>query len=377
MIGGKVEQTVAIRALKTEQKEGVDTYAFFLPGSKIVEIADISRVVRDEEKGLKGFQRKEIRQHVNSIVEYLDQGNVLFPNAIILALGADVEFKQSRGPKPKEMIDVAATGTLYIPVREEGARAAWIVDGQQRSIALSKSTNSELPVPIVAFITPSVEMQREQFILVNKAKPLPSRLISELLPEVDTLLPRDLSVRKLPSELVNMLNSDSRSPFYKLIKRMSDEGGDAVITDSAIEKAIQRNLRPPLGALNQYKGLGTEPSDTDSMYKTLIIYWSAVKEIFSDAWGKPSTKSRLMHSAGIRAMGSLMDQVMLRADGSNDPEKEIKESLKRLKPYCCWTGGVWEGLGWKWDEVQSTTSHINKLSDYLGRLDREMARRSL
>lgn len=41
---------------------------------------------------------------------------------------------------------------------------------------------------------------------MNKAKPLPTRLINELLPEVDVLLPRDLASRKLPSELCNVLN---------------------------------------------------------------------------------------------------------------------------------------------------------------------------
>ena len=34
--------------------------------------------------------------------------------------------------------------------------------------------------------------------------------------------------------------------------------------------------------------------------------------------------------------------------------------------------GTWESLGWKWNEVQSTPSHINKLSEYLCRLEREL-----
>ena len=43
-----------------------------------------------------------------------------------------------------------------------------------------------------------------------------------------------------------------------------------------------------------------------------------------------------------------------------------------MKPYCRWTSGTWESLGWKWNEVQSTPSHINKLSEYLCRLEREL-----
>ena len=370
----KEKETLVVHALRTEQKKDVDTFACFLPGSTIMEIADISRVSRDDQDHLKGFQRKEILNHVKSIVEYLDQGNVIFPNAIILALSPEVTFKQKRGTKNRDVVGDAEAGTLHIPIREKDNRVAWIVDGQQRSLALSKTSNSNFPVPVIAFVCHELETQREQFILVNKAKPLPSRLINELLPEVGTLLPRDLSARKLPSELCNLLNKDPNSPFHKMIRRMSDEHKHAVITDSAIEKAIQKSLRPPFGALNQYKGLGSEPSDIDGMYRVLFMFWHAVKDTFPEAWGKPSTKSRLMHSAGLRSIGTLMDQIMMRADSMGNPEGEIRASLIRIKPFCRWTGGTWEDLGWQWNEIQSTTSHINKLSDCLGRLDRKLTR---
>ncbi len=370
-----VEKTVAVRALRTQQKLGIDTFAFFLPGSSVFDLADISRITRDEKDKLRGFQRKEIRNHVNGIVDFLDQTDVLFPNAIILAMSEEVEFKQSRGPAPAGMIDLANTGTLYIPIRDEGSKAAWIVDGQQRSLALSKTKNVNLPVPVIAFVSRDLEIQREQFILVNKARPLPSRLINELLPEVDTLLPRDLAVRKIPSELVNLLNSDPQSPFHQIIRRISDEHVDAVIIDSALVEAIKRNLRPPLGALNQFKGLGSAPSDTEGMYEALLVFWSAVKQAFPDAWGMPPAKSRLMHSAGIRAMGSLMDQIMLRADGSDNPVAEVTAALKRLSPHCAWTAGEWPEIGWQWNEVQSTPAHISRLSEHLSRLDRELSRK--
>ena len=72
MTKNKTRNEVIIRALKTEQMNNVETYAFFIPGYQIVKIADISRVARDEIDKLEGFQRKEIRSHVNSIVDYLD-----------------------------------------------------------------------------------------------------------------------------------------------------------------------------------------------------------------------------------------------------------------------------------------------------------------
>lgn len=368
------KEEIIVRALRTTQGSGIDVFAFFLFGSDVTRVADISRVERDEGDQLKGFQRSEIKSHVKSIVDYLNSDKVLFPNAIILALGHEVEFRQSRGPIPKHMVEVAKSGNLTIPVLPEGRRVAWIVDGQQRSLALAKSKNNRIPVPVIAFISPDIETQREQFILVNKAKPLPTRLINELLPEVDVLLPRDLASRKLPSELCNVLNRDPNSPFHKLIRRESVASNQGMVVDSAVIDSIKRNLRPPMGALSQYKS-ATE-TDSKNMYKTLLVYWSAVRETFPDAWGKTPSTSRLMHSAGIKAMGALMDQIMLRADSTAKPELEIRHSLARIAPYCRWTSGVWEGLNWRWNEIQSTTQHIARLSEHLIRLDRELARPS-
>lgn len=364
---------IVVRALRTHQGKGIEVYAFFIYGSDITSIADISRVTRDDDDELKGFQRSEIKNHVKSITEYLNSNNALFPNSIILALGKEVEFRQSRGPIPTNLIEVAQSGNLTIPVLPEGRRVAWIVDGQQRSLALAKAKNSRIPVPVVAFISPDIETQREQFILVNKAKPLPVRLINELLPEVDALLPRDLASRKLPSELCNLLNRDPKSPFYKLIRRESNaQNEQGLVVDTAILESIKRNLRPPMGALSQYKGAFN--TDPDAMYRTLVMYWSAVRDTFPEAWGKSPSESRLMHSAGIKAMGSLMDQIMLRADSTSHPDIEIHTSLARISPHCRWTEGVWEGLNWRWNEIQSTTQHISRLSEHLIRLDRELSR---
>ena len=363
-------RSLTLRAVRTTQANGVDVYSFFIPGALITKIADISRIHRDDHDVLEGFQRKEIRKHVSSIIEYLDQGAVLFPNSITLALSPEVEFKHARGRDPEGALESSQAGTLHIPLRAEGSRVAWIVDGQQRSLALARTTNHELNVPVVAFVADDLETQREQFILVNKAKPLPTRLINELLPEVDTTLPRDLATRKLPSALCDLLNRDPESPFFGLIKRLSQPDADtAVVTDGAIIDVIRVSMQNPLGALAQYRALGHGSSDADGMYRALVLFWKAVKETFPDAWGKPPNESRLMHSAGLRAMGVLMDKIVGRASMSNDPIEHIRESLQRIAPHCRWTEGVWESLGLPWNEVQQTTRHVKQLSDLLSHLD--------
>jgi hypothetical protein len=134
---------------------------------------------------------------------------------------------------------------------------------------------------------------------------------------------------------------------------------------------IKASIKNPNGALAPFKALGKGPSDTEGMYRTLVMFWSSVKQIFPDAWGLPPAKSRLMHSAGLRAMGSVMDRIVNRASAQPDPSRHITQSLMNIAPYCRWTDGIWEDLGLPWNEIQNTSSHLRKLSEVLCHLDYE------
>jgi DGQHR domain-containing protein len=364
------QQELVLPAVRAIQGTNVPVYSFFLPGSQVLKIASISRVYRDEHEELQGFQRKEIRHHVRAITEFLDQGAVLFPNAIILSISSEVEFIRARGRRSKDSIEDATIGRLRIPLRPDGQPIAWIVDGQQRALALSATTNTDLLVPVVAFVSEDVNVQREQFVLVNKARPLPSRLINELLPEVFTYIPRDLAPRKIPSELCNLLNQDNNSPFHNLIRRSSNQSQEgAVVVDTALINLMRRSIRHPLGALSPFKTGESGQPDVSQMYKTMVFFWSVVKEVFPDAWGKPPVESRLMHSAGLEAMGYLMDRIMSRAYGQRDMQNEVHNSLARIAPNCAWTQGIWEPAGLQWNEIQNTPRHIRTLADLLIQYD--------
>lgn len=373
----KERASIIVRALHTTQGDGLDVYAFFIKGGDIVKVADISRIERDDSDALKGFQRPEIKNHVKGIVDYLNQGAVLFPNAIILALSPEVRFVASRGTKSRGDEGIAQSGTLTIPIYQEGKRVAWIVDGQQRSLALAQIQKRDVAVPVVGFVSDNLSVQREQFILVNKAKPLPTRLINELLPETgEIVLPRDLSARKVPSEICGLLNRDPQSPFYRLIKRPSDRGSaEAVITDTAVITMIRNSLNNPLGALAPYKASGGEGADVASMYRLLVTFWAAVRAVFPEAWGKDPRHSRLMHSAGIEAMGVLMDKIYARLPGSEEDAKLVQRELEKVAPACHWTKGNWEALGMAWNEIQSTPRDIKKLQDALVRAYAASSRR--
>ena len=366
------EPVLAVRAVRTVQADKA-IYAFFIAGADLLKIAEISRVHRDAEGSLQGFQRKGIKSHVQAITDFLDQGPVLFPNAIILAISPRARFTAARGERPEGDLRVSEAGTLRIPLPLDGSRAAWIVDGQQRSIALSQAKDKTFPVPVVAFVSEELAVHREQFILVNKAKPLDPRLINELLPEVDAFFPRDLSARKIPSLLVHRLQSSPDSPFKGLIRRLSEEEAGAVVIDSALIKAIRLSIGGALGALGPLKAHGDTPADADGMYRILVAYWSAAKAAFPEAWGLPATDSRLMHSAGIEAMSLLMDRIMARAAPGADLQAHAYDALSRISPHCRWTSGRWTELQRDWNEIQNLPRDIKLLSNHLVRLDRQYA----
>lgn len=359
------------RALRIIQDPEAPLYLFALAAEEIELIADVARISRDELGRLIGYQRPEKKNHVKQIQDYLDSGDVLFPNGLILALPNNVRFKSSRGPGTSD--GLATSGTLEIPISDSasGPKPAWIVDGQQRSIALARSKNRRLAVPVAGFVAEGLERQRDQFLRVNTVSPLPVALVNELLPSVMSAPSTRMSARKLPSALVDMLNQDPDSPFYGLIKRASTDTTQrksAVVTDTSLVKALEESIESPSGALFPFRNLATNTTDTDGIRHLLLAYWTAVRDTFPAAWGLPPTRSRLMGGVGIRSMSRLMERIMINVDvfGEGAVEQARRE-LDLIAPLCHWTSGTWQEINVPWDELQNTPRHISTVSNYLVR----------
>lgn len=365
------EAKIERRALRIQQNPEMPVYLFALAAEEIDAVADVARISRDEAGKLIGYQRPERKSHVKQILDYLNSGEVLFPNGLILALPETVRFRASRGPATSDGLSTSGTLEIPLPTDPDAPRPAWIVDGQQRSLALSRTKNRRIPVPIAGFVAPTLSMQREQFLRINTVSPLPANLVTELLPEVVAAPSPRLSARRLPSALVDMLNQDPDSPFCGLVKRASSDAEErrrAVVTDTSLVESIKESLESPSGVLFPYRNMATGTTDTEGIRRLLLIYWVAVREVFPDAWGKPPAKSRLMGGVGIRAMSRLMDRVMVHLDlTSKSIDAEVRRELERVAPLCRWTDGNWNELGLPWDELQNTPRHISALSNYLAR----------
>ena len=360
------------RAILVDQNPVHPLYLFTLTAEELWSIADISRISRDNAGKLIGYQREEVRRHVQEITEYLDKDDektVIFQNSIILALTSVVRFIQSRGPKIND--GFAVGGVLEIPIPgEEQKKPAWIVDGQQRALALLQASRRDFPIPISAFVADEVQIQRDQFIRINKTRPLPKGLIDELLPSIGPDLPATLASRRIPSAVCDWLNRTKGSPFYRLIKRASsseEEKKTAVVTDTALVRSIKDSIESPNGCLFPYRNLATGETDFDIICHLLMCYWSAVQETFPDDWGVSTSRSRLMHSLGIQSMGKLMDKIVPGMDiRQKNLKSELKTEIQKIAPVCRWSEGVWEELGGiPWNAMENTPRYIKILSNYL------------
>lgn len=132
---------------------------------------------------------------------------------------------------------------------------------------------------------------------------------------------------------------------------------------------LNESLTSPSGCLFPYRDVSRNETDFEAILQALYLFWAAVRDIFPDAWGLPSTKSRLMHGTGIRAMGRLMDRILGAVDPRNSNAPEIiRQQLALIAPYCHWTAGVWDDLGLRWNEIENVHRHTQELSNYLIRV---------
>jgi DGQHR domain-containing protein len=357
-------QTLEVPALEVSQGNGRTLYSFAIDGKQLPSIASVSRLRRDDDSEIQGYQRPEVLAHIAAIRRYIESDAPMIPNALVIAFDKRVTFTPfAGGPRT----DYARPGTLSIPVAEDSAieKPGWIVDGQQRSAAIREARVSSFPICVTAFLTDSDDEQRSQFILVNSAKPLPKGLIYELLPATTGTLPLLLQLRKFPSLLLRRLNCEVRSPLYRLIRTPTMP--DGMVKDNSVLRMLENSLSD--GALYRFRDPDTGAGDDDAMMDVLVKFWSAVRTSFPDAWAKPARQSRLMHGVGIVSLGFLMDAIFDRYSRSRVPtEADYAADLAALADVCRWTTGYWEfgpGSQRKWNELQNVSRDIKLLTSYL------------
>ena len=356
---------LTVPAFEVKQSKGKRIYLFAVDAKKIPNLAAVSRVKRDADARLVGYQRPEVARHIAGIREYLESEAPMMPNGIVVCFDKRVKFEALKGEGASTNTKRQRLGLLHIPMVKPGEKKpGLIVDGQQRTAAIREAKISAFPIAVSAFITDDAKEQTEQFILVNSAKPLPKGLLNELSPYTETLLPSDLHKRRTAARLLERLNHDEDSPLYKMIRTPTSPTG--VIRDNSVLRMLDASLSD--GALAKYEVKGGVRA-FETMVVLLKRFWGAVAETWPEAWGLPPRRSRLMHGAGVIAVGNLMDHIV-----AGYPRRErvprrqyFVDRLVQMQPVCAWTSGSWRFPAGPiaWNGFQNTNQDVDRLREYL------------
>jgi DGQHR domain-containing protein len=362
---GKRRAVITLNALRVEQRADIPIFVFGINGRLIFQIASVSFAERTKAGTLRGYQRLEVKKHIKEIHAYLSDKKPLLPNAIVLAFDERVSFEPLRGQQRSEWGTFGKL-TIPLPINASEQKVGWIVDGQQRANALSQlDVRRHFPVVVVAFQSPSPELQREQFLLVNKTKPLPRDLLSEILPEVEGGLPRDLDHRRHASKVLQKLRFAEDSPFFGRVRGLGSDGDNANISQNAILSVINDSIRRR-GVLFDHCDTERQRYNYDGMAATMNVFFEGVRRTWPTAWDANPKTSRLVHGVGVVALGHVMDRVMREVDaGSPKAASMVVTRLAPLAKRCAWSKGRWPVLNCAWNELQNTSQDKARLTDFL------------
>ncbi len=346
--------TFTYQAILPKQSNKYTIFAFCARAKDILRFSRIDRIGREENGKLKGFQRPQVSNHINEIRNYLTQEEAVLPNSIVVAFTSGIEINRNTEGN---------MATVTISVDE--ANLGFVVDGQQRLSALQGLPDKDFEVFVSGILCSNEEELRKQFILINNTRPLPKSLIYELLPTVDGL-PQRLSSRSTAAAIVERLNYDETSSLHGQIKQHTNPSG--VIQDTVVQKVIMNSLSD--GALRE---LSREEDGQDKQFLLLSNFYQAVQQVFPEAWvgHKPKT-SRLVHSAGIIAMGYVMEHIYSLEHSLRS--ETFTPYLEKLVNRCAWTGGQWHfGKDYQrpWNSLQFVPRDYLELTQYLLRIIKE------
>lgn len=322
--------------------------AFFIATPRqILQMAQIKRLSRNDEGGLDGFQRTQISAHIQDIGEYFSSPNAILANPIVLGFveGAEVLHGQD--------------GKVTLRVDTRDGPTGSIVDGQQRLSALMEIDRLDFELPVSAFICRTQADLKDQFVRINNSRPLPRALVSELLAHIESPPRRHTKTWEV-APIQETLNSRRGSSLRGQIKTHTNP--DGIIQDSSVQRVIAQSLSD--GALRLYRG------ERDLLLSKgvhlLSEFFHAVRHVFRDEWeGHTPTTSRLLHGAGMSAMGFVMEYLHS-AEGASSREDFIGP-LTELKPFTSWTEGEWVfgSERRRWNNLQNVSGDRKLLSFYL------------
>lgn len=390
-------QRLELVGIESALRDGTSRFQFTCDGRLLRSVARIDRL--DAISG-EGQQRAEIKKHVQDIADGITGGTQV-PNSVLLVFLEEltrtdpdeeddelgglfvyirprsdwVEVPSLSGGPPVQRFRFIEIDIPYRHAAFDGEKPALLVDGQQRTAALSLVSVDDVPafdLSVNAVIADESDAKRV-FQIANSTVKIATDFSLALLASMDEA-PGYLKSEKIRAGAVRQLAlSNDSSPFYHIVRYPG-----AKISGST--PVVAYNSLYHIAGIFESSALPIE--DSVLLSDLIARGFNVVKDVWPDAWGKRPTDSKLMHGAGLRAMASLLT-LKLEVAHSNGLDlksdavwSDIRSSIERLATIVPWTESAAAASGSKtakdnWTKEirdrQNTSQDISRLTTFLKR----------
>ncbi|WP_298418078.1 DGQHR domain-containing protein [uncultured Kordia sp.] len=351
-----MEYPKTIKAIKVHQPFG-DFYVCALTAKDIIDLSFSDPLRYDEDKNLKGSQRKlDEKGRVRSITSYINGNDTAFPNSIIVSANYNEKGLIEEDENLTWKFNPSGSDNIYEVIIPTPTKLAAIIDGQhrvngfkeasierQKEMELLVAIYFDLPNPYQAYLFATINYNQKP---VDKSLALEQFGYFTEVTESKTWSPELLAVH-----LSKKLNTENDSPFFNHIKvaPQNDEFllskkpkemdwlvSTATIVDGVL-KLISTNPKEDsneLRRLNEKDRNRTKISRNDNtplrrfyiegndlfVYKIIFNFFKVVDvEIFKPVTGQTSY---IKKTIGIQALFVILKEILNR---NLDTDKNISQ----------------------------------------------------
>jgi len=303
------ETEMRLKAFHLKQRGSVDETEIYVSSLQASELLERYAIDQWTPENTKGYQRlpQETRftDARGSILRYLTKEKGGFPTSILVNVRGGLSFMEEQD------FGYFSLGELEIDDHEK----LWLLDGQHRVEALRRLIEEKEKFRDYPVILSILNLDRKfdelmYFYVVNRRqKVVPMELVYRHLQRMrkekgeDWLKEAEGTAglyRARAAEIVDRMNDDPRSPWHGRIRRVTEERRDVHITrDSVLIRVI--------ALMMSNKACSSIP--VEDMAGLLIAYWTAISEIYPEAFVEPRDYT-LLGPQGITCLHRLFPDIL-------------------------------------------------------------------
>jgi DGQHR domain-containing protein len=274
------------------------------------------------------YQRMVKKSRLGKIAKFVTQSDSVLPPNIVVHLDNEVSWTDIDLPeqnKSGRKISLARKNhydlvLLHIPMKYASME---IIDGQHRLfgfVTTNAITKEAFNLVVLGLANMSPKKRTETFVAINdNARRMDPNLVAYLKLNLDeNECQKDNELMAI--NIVYKLNQTE--PFKKKI-RLLDRGKEKV-TIKNFAGADLKSLIAERGLLRKYYG-----HNSDEYVNALRMYFSTLKDLFSDAWNDPENYI-IFSNRGISAFLKLLKSI-LKTEETNLSQQIIRTYLQALK----------------------------------------------